>query len=245
MNIHTITPLSILFVISSCLCMELEQATIKINHLLIDKCIKEAKQNTSNPELFSRRTKKMCLLQQLLNHKIDITFSNENINFWRHKDANITQNILHEELLSFLSYKTSFQKKITLNYTPFENQESLIINLHVDGALLHFTTTKLLNNDAQYALQKFLHEYHENIDAIAIKQIVTPVSSYAKATKDKQNSYQHLTHDQQITNPEDQLLQLPQEEQILFMKLPYNTQQLLLDIIFDKNDVQNSDEKYS
>lgn len=240
MIIRTIAYLSILFIAPFSLCMESEQSNtntndnrqiIQVNNHITRKLRNQSKQNKSHPLLFTQRTRRINLLEDLLNCNIQISFDSQNqpTKFWLDRDKRIVQNILHDQLLLFLSYKIECQKKISITHTPFQNKP-LVISLHINNSSLHFTAKQSLDYNTRYKLKKFLHEY---IDNAQIQQIISLSAHYQQQpSKDLQLFTQH----QNNSNAEDQIRQLPEEEQTLFATLPYNTQQLLIEILFDTND---------
>ena len=196
----------------------INQTTLQLENSLLHKLIDSNQKKKSNSLLFLQRTKRLNLLQKLLDQKADITFSNEDndIKFWLNKDENIVTQILHEKLFSLLSYKANSRIKITINHTPFDQQTTFTMALQLNNSLLHITIAKALNYNTKRALIKFLHEYGHN-------------------NAQQQRNDQHFVPDQNTINTADQFLQLTEDEYSFFVTLPHNTQELLRDILLDRD----------
>jgi hypothetical protein len=208
-------------------CMELtnpqkntsiSHATLSLNSFLIREFIKISKKNTSNPLLLVHRTKRLNLLQQLLDNNAEITFSNEDndIKFWLNKDKNIVTQILHEKFLSFLSYQTN-KNTIKINHTLFfDQQKPFNCTMQYHTFLLHITSAQPLPYNTKQTLKRFLHEYERN-------------------NVQQQRNNQHLVPNKSTTNAGDKSIELTEDDYDLFRTLPYNTQELLRDILFDRD----------
>jgi len=227
MNVKMMMHVAFLYSFSFVHCMELTEPknntdinqtiTLKMDDSLIQKFIKISKENKSNPLLFLQRTKKLNLLQQLLTNNAEITFSSDNaINFWLNKDKTIATNIVHEKLLSFLSYRPN-DNGIKINHTSFfDQQKTFNLTMQYNTSLLHVTIAKYLNRYTTYTLTKFLREYgHDNVQ--------------------QKRNLQHFIPDKNTIHAGDQSIQLTEDDYDLFVTLPHNTQKLLRDILLDQD----------
>lgn len=207
MKIQTIIQISALLILSSTQCMELEQfkintninqKTLTVDNFLLKKLIETSKKHKANPLLFIQRTKKLHLLQQLLNNNAEITFnsSNDEINFWLNKDETIVKNILHEQFLSFLSYRSD-ENIFTINHTPFyDRQNPFNLTMQHRTSLLHITSEQPLPYNAQTTATRFMNEYRPKTE---IKKIIT----YNHLSENPQQPDQSLIPNQEITTIED------------------------------------------
>jgi len=241
MKIQTIIQISALLIFSSTQCMEPEkskintnisQTTLIVDNSLINKLIKTSKKNKSNPLLFSQRTKRLNVLQQLLNTNATIIFSNNNneINFWLNQDETIIRNILYEKLLSFLSYRVN-ENKIEINHTPFHQQKPFSLTLQYSHSVLYITNQQPLPYNTQKIIERFLRDYKPNP---ITKTIINNLPENAPAP---QPANQCVIFNQKTTTIKELLIQLTDEEHDLFIALPYNTQEILMDILLDQSDV--------
>jgi hypothetical protein len=237
MKIQTIIPISALLILSSTQCMELinpkintnsNQATLKLDDSLIEKFVKMSKQNKSNPLLFSQRIKRLNLLRQLLNSNAEITFSNkdDDTKFWFNKDEKIVTDILYEKFLSFLSYKSN-KNTIKINHIPFSDQQKTFnVTMQYNTSLLHISSEQSLPRNTQTTLTKFMNEYWPKNKIEKIKY---------NLSENPQQPDQSLVHNQETPNIEDMLIQLTEEDSTTLKALPYNTQQLLINILLDQD----------
>lgn len=235
MNIQNTIQILALLTFSCTQCMELvqpktnnniDQTTLKLDNSVINKLIDSSKKNKSNPLLLSQRTKKIHLLQKLLNKKANITFSNDNkdIKFWLNRDEEIVKKILYDKLLSFVSYRTC-QNKITINHTPLDQQKPFSATFQYSTSLLHITFAQPLTRRTKNTVIKLLHEYLPNNEKKVIKKPLI---------KDQQQQATVLcTQEQDTITIEKQKLTLTEEDFSLFATLPDNTQELLREIILD------------
>ena len=242
MKIQTIIQISALLIFSSTQCMEPEkskintnisQTTLIVDNSLINKLIETSKKNKSNPLLLLQRTKRLNLLQQLLNKNASIIFSNNNeaIQFWLNKDETIVSNILYEKLFSFLSYRVN-ENKIEINHTPFHQQKPFNLTLQYSRSVLYITNQQPLPYNTQKIIERFLRDYKPNtITKTIIKNLPK------NAPQPQQQTDECVIHNQETTNIKDLPTQLTDEEHDLFVALPYNTQQILMDILIDQSDV--------
>ena len=188
--------------------------TLKLDHSIINTLINESKKNRSNPSLFSRRTKRLQLLQQLLNEKTEISFSNNNntIIFWRDKDdASEVQKILYEQLLSFISCSPS-KHTVRIQHTPFSERQSFNATLELKCSLLRITISHFLTYQLRDVASKFLDQYNSNKCRYYAQYNIPIQQQNMKMSEEK-------TYD----------------DTSLLATLPDNTQELLLEIINDMN----------
>lgn len=227
LNIQTAVQTLILLIFSSIQCMEIKsknntltkQPTLQLDYSLINTLTTNIKKDRSNPLLFRQRTKRLHLLQQLLDNKINISLSSkdENIKFWLGKDTTMIPNLLYDKFLSLLSYRSNVQKKVILADNPFNAKKAFAFSLQIDSSLLYFTATQPLDYDTNGILKKFLYEYIH--DTEVQKYINNPVIP-DQANIDTKNQFQQLIHDE--------------DEYDLFMMLPHATQELLQDILLER-----------
>ena len=216
MTIQTIIRISILLTFSPIQCMDLIMSGINPPILHLDsssiKTLRDmSDKNKNKPLLFSQQNKKLNILQQLLNDRADITFSNndEDVNFWLNKDKKMTENILYQICLTFLGYRTQ-EKTINMAHPPFSRKSNpFYLTMQYRTFLLHITATQPLAYTMPTTIKRLIHEYKT-------KDTVTP----------------------KTTTTEPTLMELEKEERILFEALPYNTQQMVMDIFLyhDKSD---------
>ncbi len=188
--------------------------TLKLDSSIINTLIHESKKNRSNPSLFSRRTKRLQLLQQLLNEKTEISFSNNSntVIFWLNKDnAPEVQKILYEQLLSFISYSPS-QHTVRIQHTAFSKSQSFNATLELKRSLLRITISHSLTYQLRETASKFLDQYNSN-----------KCGYYAQ--------YNIPIQQQNIQTSEEKTY----DDTALLATLPHNTQELLLEIINDMN----------
>jgi hypothetical protein len=200
--------------------------TLTLDNDCINKLLLNTEKNKSNPLLLQQRTKRVHLLKQLLDCKTPITFSNEDneVRFWLDQNnIAMIKSMLNDKLLRLISYRPAFQRKVIIAHTS----EPLGISLQIDNSLLHCTFTQPLNLTTLRVFEKFLNEY----DKINAKSIVASVIN----THRKIHTIpQVITPKQDTPTPELQSIQLSEEEYDLFTALPYNTQQLIMDILDEK-----------
>lgn len=223
-----------LCIVSYTQCMQITQPqetnplTLRLDDNLITQLTNSGKKNKSSPLLFQRQTKRLSILQQLLNHKATINFSNKSKTLIVYRNKNnkeMVQTLLYEKLLYFIT--CNIQKyRSQINHRYYDQEGSFVATIEVNLSQLHIFAQSLTDELNTLILQ-FSNQYSFGLSA---KQKLRRIHNNYQQSIINRICY----HNQNNTDEDDA---------IDFNKLPKSTQWVVQEILddMDQDDIKQQD----
>lgn len=236
MKLQIVLSLSMLLIFSCIQCMELiprhnNHPTLPLNNNSIQKLtnlVNQKKLNLSGPNQLAKR---LNLFQQLLNNHTTITFSNndDNLKFWiKKKDTTTATTIFYEKCLFLLNYNYDTDPDIlNMTHTYFHSlQKNFNLIIQCGTSRFYITAANPLSRNTCTAIMQLINTYIN-------RNPVSHINICFPATPPQPDPFPLLK--KETTDTEKPLIKSSKKINSSLDELPWITQQILSDILFDQD----------